>query len=96
VKPLEAVNAFVQVIVLDVNAPEFVIDPDDKPAVHVIEFDVKVDVLLILFDCTKFKLDGPRTFKELVRILSDCKAFETNAFLLNVCGTISFGNSIEG
>jgi hypothetical protein len=36
VKPLEAVNAFVQVIVFDVKAPEFVIDPDDKAAVHVI------------------------------------------------------------
>jgi hypothetical protein len=85
VKPLEAVNVFVQVIVFD-----------DKPAVHVILLDVKVDVLLIVLDCNVFKVDGPRAFKELVRISSDFRAFETNGFLLNVCGTILFGNSILG
>jgi hypothetical protein len=96
VKPLEAVNKFVDVIVFDVKAPEFTIDPDVKPAVHVIEFDVKVDVLLIVLDCNVFKVDGPKTFKELVRISSDFKAFEINEFLLNTSGIILFGNSILG
>ena len=42
VKPFEAVNVDEEVIVFDDKAPEFVIDPDDKAAVHVIEFDVKI------------------------------------------------------
>jgi hypothetical protein len=118
VKPLDAVNAFVQVIVFDVNAPVFVIDPDDKPLLHVIEFDVKAPVfvidpddkapvLVIVFDdkapvllivlyCKVLSVDTPNTFNEDVRILSDCRAFETKAFLLNVCGTMLFGNSIDG
>ena len=54
-------------------------------------FDVKSPVLFILLDCNVFKVDGPRTFKELVRILSDCRAFETN-----VCRISLFGNSILG
>jgi hypothetical protein len=107
VNPLEAVNVLAQVIVFDVNNPEFVIDadeidpefvidPDDKAPVLVIVFDDKAPVLLIVLDCNVFKVDGPKTFKELVRILSDCRAFETKAFLLNVCGTMLFGNSIDG
>jgi hypothetical protein len=91
VNPLEAVNVFAQVIVFDVKEPEFVIDPDVKAAVHVIEFDDKALVLLIVLDVNVFKVDDPRTFKELVRILSDCRAFETN-----VCGISLFGNSILG
>ena len=61
VKPFEAVNVFVQVIVVDVKAPVFVIDqddkapvfgidPDDKAPVVVIVFDVKAPVLLMVFD----------------------------------------------
>ena len=107
VKPLEAVNVLAQVIVFDVSKPEFVIDtdeidpeftidPDDKVAVKVDVLDVKVDVLLIVLDCIVFKVDGPRTFKELVMISSDFRAFETNEFLLNTSGIILFGNSIEG
>jgi hypothetical protein len=107
VKPLEAVNVLALVIVFDDKAPEFeiepdkidpefTIDPDVKALVHVIEFDDKVEVLLIVLDCNVFKVDGPKTFKELVRISSDFKAFETNEFLLKVCGTISLGNSILG
>jgi hypothetical protein len=118
VNPLDAVNVLAQVIVFDVNNPEFVIDADDKPLLHVIEFDdkepeftidpdVKAPVLVIVFDdkspvllivldCNVFKLDAPNTFKELVRILSDCRAFETNEFLLNTSGTMLFGNSIDG
>ena len=96
VKLLDAVNVFAQVIVFDDKAPEFEIDPDVKAPVLVIEFDDKAPVLLIVFDCNVFKVDGPKTFKLDVRILSLCKAFETNAFVLNVCGTISFGNFILG
>jgi hypothetical protein len=36
--------------------------------------------MLIVLDCNVFKVDGPRTFKLDVRILSDFKAFETNEF----------------
>jgi hypothetical protein len=118
VNPLEAVIVLAQVIVFDVNNPEFVIDADDKPLLHVIEFDVKAPVfvidpddkapvlvivfddkspvLLIVFDCNVFKVDAPTTFKLDVRILSDCRAFETNEFLLNTSGTMLFGNSIDG
>jgi len=107
VKPLEAVNKFEEVIVLLFIAPEFVIDadeidpeltidPDDKPAVHVIEFDVKELVLLIVLDCNVLSVLGPKTFKLDVRISSDFRAFETNEFLLNVCGITSFGNLILG
>ena len=116
--PLDAVNVLAQVIVFDVKAPEFEIDPDDKPLLHVIEFDDKAPelvidpddkapvlvivfddkppVLLIVLDCNVFKVDGPKTFKLDVRTLSDCSARETKAFLLNVCGTMLFGNSIDG
>jgi hypothetical protein len=96
VKPLEAVNVDAQVIVLDVKSPVFVIDPDDKAPVLVIVFDDKAPVLLILLDCTVFSVDAPNTFKLDVRILSDCRAFETNEFLLNTSGTMLFGNSIDG
>jgi hypothetical protein len=96
VKPLEAVNVDAQVIVFDVNNPEFEIDPDDKPLVHVIEFDVKSAVLLILLDCNVLSVLGPKTFKELVMISSDFRAFETNEFLLNTSGITLFGNSILG
>jgi hypothetical protein len=96
VKPLEAVNVVAQVIVFEVKSPEFVIDPDVEAPVLVIVFDDKAPVLLIVLDCNVFKVDGPRTFRELVRILSDCSAFETNEFLLNVCGITLFGNSTEG
>jgi hypothetical protein len=47
VNPLDAVNVDAQVIVFDVNAPEFVIDADDKPLLHVIEFDVQAPVFVI-------------------------------------------------
>jgi hypothetical protein len=96
VKPLEAVNKFVDVIVFDVNNPEFVIDPDVKLAVHEMEFDVKELVLLIVLDCNVLSVHGPKTFKELVRISSDFKAFETKLDLLNTSGTILLGNSILG
>ena len=94
--PLEAVNAFVQVIVFDDKEPEFTIDPDVKPAVHDIELDVKEDVLLIVLVCNVLSVLGPKTFKELVIISSLFKAFETNEYLLNVCGITSFGNLILG
>ena len=112
VKPLLHVSVDAHVIVLDVNKPEFEIDEDDKPLLHVIELDVnapvfvidpdvrapvlvivfddKAPVLLIVFDDNVLSVD------EDARILSDCRAFETKAFLLNVCGTILFGNSIDG
>ena len=48
--PLDAVNVLAQVIVFDVKAPEFAIDPDDKPLLHVIEFDDKAPVFVIVFD----------------------------------------------
>jgi len=107
VKPLEAVNVDAQVIVFDDKAPEFVIepddkepeltmDPDDKAPVFVIVFDDKLPVLLIVLDCNVFKVVGPKTFKELVRISSDFKAFEINEFLLNTSGITLFGNSILG
>jgi hypothetical protein len=107
VKPLEAVNAFVQVIVFDVNNPEFVIDademepeftidPDDIAPVLVIVFDDKLPVLLIELDCNVLSVLGPKTFKELVKISSLFKAFETNEFLLNTSGITLFGNSILG
>jgi hypothetical protein len=107
VKPLEAVNVLEQVIVLLVIDPEFVIEPDDKepefvidpverPAVHVIEFDIIELVLLIVLDCNVLSVLGPKTFKELVIISSDFRAFETNEFLLKVCGIILLGNSILG
>ncbi len=47
----------------DVNAPVFVINPDDKAPVLVIVFDDKAPVLLIVFDCNVFKVDAPNTFK---------------------------------
>jgi hypothetical protein len=107
VKPLEAVNKLVDVIVFDVNNPEFVIDADEIDPEFTIDPDViapllvivlvtKSPVLLIVLDCNVFKVDGPRTFKELVMISSDFRAFETNEFLLNTSGIILFGNSIEG
>jgi hypothetical protein len=96
VNPLDAVNVDALVIVFDDKAPVFVIDPDDKAPVLVIVFDDKAPVFVIVFDCNVFKVDGPKTFKLDVRILSDCRAFETKAFLLNVCGTMLFGNSIDG
>jgi hypothetical protein len=55
VKPFEAVNNPLLVIVFDVNNPEFEIDPDDKPLVHVIEFDVKLPELII-FTLFKFPI----------------------------------------
>ena len=69
VKPLEAVNVLAQVIVFDDKAPEFEIDADDKAPVLVIVLDVKAPVLLIVLDCNVFKVDGPRTFRELVGLL---------------------------
>ena len=107
VKPLEAVNVLALVIVFDDKAPEFVIDADDKEPeftidpdviapVLVIVFDVILLVLLIELDCNVLSVLGPKTFKELVMISSDFKAFETNEFLLKVCGITLFGNSIEG
>jgi hypothetical protein len=107
VKLLEAVNVDEEVIVLLDKAPEFVIDADDKEPeltidpdvkapVLVIVFDDKLPVLLIELDCTVLSVDGPRTFKELVRISSLFKAFETNEFLLDTSGITLFGNSILG
>jgi hypothetical protein len=96
VKPLDAVNVFVDVIVFDVKSPEFVIDADDKAAVHVILFDDKVDVFTIDALCNVFNVDAPKTFNEDVLIESDCNDLETKAFLLNVCGTMLFGKFIDG
>jgi hypothetical protein len=106
-KPLEAVNVLAQVIVFDVNNPEFVIEPDDKEPeftidpdvkepVLVIVFDDKLPVLLIELDCTVLSVLGPKTFKLELIISSLFKAFETNEFLLNTSGTILLGNSILG
>ena len=64
--------------------------------VLVIVLDVKSPVFIIVFEFNVFKVDGPKTFNDDVRTLSDCNAFETNAFLLNVCGILLFGKSIEG
>jgi len=89
-------KAPVLVIVFDVNAPEFEIDADDKAPVLVIVFDDKAPVLLIVFDCNVFSVDGPKTFKELVRILSLCNARLSNDFLLNVVGITLFGKFIDG
>jgi hypothetical protein len=96
VKPLDAVNVFVDVIVFDVKSPVFVIDADDKAAVHVILFDDKVDVFTIDALCNVFNVDAPKTFKLVVLIESDCNDLETKAFLLNVVGITLFGKFIDG
>ncbi len=46
VKPLEAVNKFVDVIVFDDKAPELVIDADEIDPEFTIDPDVKAPVLL--------------------------------------------------